>query len=71
MQTLYEYVEREAFIANKTMKQVAKEIGVSHVTLFHIKQKRPSQATYSKMAKYFNKNLQELMQLPITNDNKN
>lgn len=68
MQTLYEYIKNESFVLNKTMRQVAEEMNISHATLYHLQHRAPSRITYHKIAKYFNKDVRELINLPITHN---
>lgn len=64
--TLFETIEYESIVRNMFMVDVAKDIGISSVSLYSLKKKRPSRRTYHKIAIFLNKDIDEVMQLPIT-----
>lgn len=64
-QTLFELIKEESLIKNKSLTDVANEIGISYATLYNTRDRKPSRVTYHKLANYFNINIRDLIKYPI------
>ena len=65
METLYNYIKKESFVLDKTMHEIAKDLNVSYTTLYNMRFRAPSRTTYHKLSNYFDKDIRELLDLPI------
>jgi len=65
-QTLFEYIQEQSIILNRSLREIAKDSDVSYTTLYHLKHRAPSRKTYNKLAEYFDIDIRELIKYPIT-----
>lgn len=67
-QTLYDYLKEKVFEQNMTLMQLSRKSGLSHVTIYRCKDKKPSVHTYHKLANALDVDVVELSKYPITID---
>ena len=63
--TLYDQIEYKAAMIDMPMYKVAKEIGISTVSLYRMKRYSPSKRTYFKVAKFLEEDFYDVMKYPI------